>query len=211
MSSCDLNPNVELVAGPNVADEVRRAIACLFRPGDVVEVRVPKAGRNGTVSGYFAVWKALLEEVQRLEKGQFPGVYWTLNPVNPVLLGGADNRLKRNVDATTRDADVLHRVWLPVDLDPCRPVGISSSDAEHAAALEMACELKSRLADEGWPSPVLADSGNGAHLLYRLDLPNDEDSAALVKQVLEALSDRHTNGTVAVDLTTYNAARIFKA
>ena len=211
MSSCDLNPNAELVGGPNVADEVRRAISCLFRPGNVVEVRVPNAGKNGTISGYFADWEALARELERLEQLKFQGVFWTINPVNPALLGRADNRLKHHVATATSDADVLRRQFLPVDLDPCRPVGVSSSDAEHAAALEMARAIRTRLTNDGWPLPVLADSGNGAHLLYRLDLPNDADSSALVKQVLDALSDRHTNGTVAVDLTTYNAARIFKA
>jgi hypothetical protein len=28
---------------------------------------------------------------------------------------------------------------------------------------------------------VKADSGNGAHLLYRIDLPNDKESAALIQ------------------------------
>ncbi len=34
-------------------EEVARAVAVMFRPGDVVEVRVPKAGRQRTISGYF--------------------------------------------------------------------------------------------------------------------------------------------------------------
>ena len=56
----------------------------------------------------------------------------------------------------------------------------------------------------------MGDSGNGAHLLYRVDLPNDRASLDLVKGVLEALSFRFSDERVSVDITTANAARIWK-
>jgi hypothetical protein len=34
----------------------------------------------------------------------------------------------------------------------------------------------------GIPDPVLGDTGNGTHLLYPVDLPNDSDKYALPKQ-----------------------------
>lgn len=211
MSSREVNPNTELAAALTAAHEIRRAIPLVFRAGGVVEVRVPKAGRNRTISGYFSDPDRLAQELERLEGHGFRGVYWTLNPVNPALLARADHKLKSFVETTTSDADVLRRWLLPVDLDPRRPSGISSSDVEHAAALELAHLIRSQLAADGWPAPILADSGNGAHLLYRLDLPNDAASTDLIKRVLEALSNRFSYETVAVDVTTYNASRIFKA
>ncbi|MCX6632901.1 MAG: hypothetical protein NTW28_35330, partial [Candidatus Solibacter sp.] len=211
MSSPDVIPNPELAEASSAASEVRRAIGCLFRPGDVVEVRVPKAGRHRTVSGYYSDQKRLAQDIERLETRLFPGVYWTLNPVNPALLARADNNLKALVETTTSDKDIVRRWWLPVDLDPRRPAGISSSELEHSSALELARSIRAQLTSDGWPAPILADSGNGAHLLYRLDLPNAAESAELVKRVLEALSNRHSTDSVAVDLTTYNASRIFKA
>lgn len=211
MSSHEVRPIDGLSAGSGVTDIIRRAVGVLFRCGDVVEVRVPKAGRHRTISGYFSDPTRLVEEVERLDVNRFPGVYWTINPVNPALLGRADHKLKTFVENTTSDADILRRLWLPVDLDPRRPSGISSSNAEHTAALELALSIRADLTADGWPEPVLADSGNGAHLLYRLDLPNDAESAELVKLVLEALANRHSSDVVAVDATTYNASRIFKA
>ncbi len=211
MSSRDINPGAEMVSASNVADEIRRAVVCLFRPSDVAELRVPKAGRHRTISGYFSDQNRLVEEVERLEGLKFPGVFWTPNPVNPALLARADHKLKAFVENTTSDNDIVCRRWLLVDIDPRRPAGISSSNAEHAAALELASSIRAQLTEDGWPAPVLADSGNGAHLLYRLDLPNDAESTELVKRVLVALSNRHGTDTVAVDLTTYNASRIFKA
>jgi hypothetical protein len=56
----------------------------------------------------------------------------------------------------------------------------------------------------------MADSGNGAHLLYPIDLPNDDATRSLLKKTLEALGQKWNVSTVTVDPTTYNAARIWR-
>ena len=137
MSTLDVSPDAGDDVSAEKNDEVRRAIETLFRPGDVVEVRVPKAGKHRTISGYFVDFEELAQEIERLEHGRFAGVYWAANPVNPALLARAHNKLKTFAENTTNDGDILLRRWLPIDLDPKRPAGISSSDAEHAAALEL--------------------------------------------------------------------------
>ena len=210
MITPDLSPNADAEVA-DVSDEVRRAIAVLFRPGDVVEVRVPKAGKHRTISGYFEDFEELAHAVARLEDHRYPGIYWTLNPVNRALLARADHKLKSFAENTTSDGDILCRRWLPVDLDPKRPAGISSSDAEHAAALALAQHIRRELSVEGWTDPVSSDSGNGAHLAYPIDLPNDAESAELIKRCLRALAARYHSDAVAVDEGTYNASRIFKA
>jgi len=75
----------------------------------------------------------------------------------------------------------------------------------------LAALIAKALAGQGWPEPVFADSGNGAHLLYRADLPNNAETTDLLKRCLKALSARHSTDDVAVDETTFNASRIFKA
>ena len=62
----------------------------------------------------------------------------------------------------------------------------------------------------GWPAAILADSGNGAHLLYRINLANNEDGTALVRDTIAAVAGRFTAGGVDVDLKVFNAARIWK-
>jgi hypothetical protein len=179
--------------------EIQRAMSALFRPGDVVEVRVPKTGRSRTISGYFEDREELARAVERMEDCGYAGVYWTANPVNPALLARADHKLKSFADHTTTDADIVCRRWMVVDLDPKRPAGISSSHAEHTAALDLARRIRDELLAEGWPAPVFADSGNGAHLLYSVDLPNDPEAADILKRCLRALASRFNTGTVAVD------------
>ncbi len=177
---------------------IMEALAALHRPGDVVELRIP-GSRQGTLSGYYDDWRALTRDAARHD-GQVAAVYTTLNPVDPDLKARAYNRLQPYSKHTTADGDIVARRWLPVDLDPVRPAGISSTEAEHRAALDRAEELARWLTGLGWPAPLVADSGNGAHLLYRIDLPADD--GGLVNRVLAALAFRFDDervGTIRAD------------
>jgi len=62
----------------------------------------------------------------------------------------------------------------------------------------------------GWPEPIAADSGNGAHLLYRIDLPNDSESAQLIKQALTVLSTFFSDEKSGVDTSVAKAAQLWK-
>ena len=110
----------------------------------------------------------------------------------------------------TRKEDVTHRDWLLIDADPVRPSGISSTKEEKAAALEMLQEVASYLKNEGWPSPVTADSGNGFHALYHLDLPNTPEVETAVRNVLKHLDKKFSNDKVKVDTSVHDPNRITK-
>jgi hypothetical protein len=56
----------------------------------------------------------------------------------------------------------------------------------------------------------MAESGNGLHLLYPVDLPNDDASRDLLKAVLKTLAARFDNDAVSVDQSVFNAGRITK-
>ncbi len=60
----------------------------------------------------------------------------------------------------------------------------------------------------GWPDPIAADSGNGWHLLYHIDLPAIDDG--LVQRCLESLAARFDDDLVKIDRTVFNPARIWK-
>ena len=117
-------------------------------------------------------------------------MYITLKEVNPALLARRANRVKHRLgkkDSTTADGDILRRRWLPIDIDPVRLSGVSSTDAEHGAALDCAEKVAGFLHELGWPDPIVGDSGSCTHLLYRIDLPNDGTSRGLVKDCLFVL------------------------
>nr|VFJ48120.1 MAG: hypothetical protein BECKFM1743A_GA0114220_1005515 [Candidatus Kentron sp. FM]VFJ48795.1 MAG: hypothetical protein BECKFM1743C_GA0114222_1006315 [Candidatus Kentron sp. FM]VFK20793.1 MAG: hypothetical protein BECKFM1743B_GA0114221_107312 [Candidatus Kentron sp. FM] len=63
---------------------------------------------------------------------------------------------------------------------------------------------------EDWPEPLVAESGNGCHLLYPFDLPNDAESRDLVKGALAGLAQRFDTETATVDQAVFNAGHITK-
>jgi len=191
---------------------IAQALAALFPAGGVVEVRA--LADRFTHSGYFDDMAKLAEAAAALDADpEVRGIYVTLNEVDPALLARRANRVKMRLtrsDPTTADADIVRRRWLPIDLDPVRPSGVSSTDAEHEAALRKTDEIALWLSEQGFPAPIRADSGNGAHLLYRVDLANDAAATALVKGVLATLDALFSDEKVTVDTANYNAARIWK-
>jgi len=177
--------------------------------GHVYELRIPKAGRHRTVAGYFDDI-ALLANAAAQWDGKAAGIYVTLNPVNPALIARAANRAKPYADTTTSDADVFRRQRLLVDVDPKRPSGIASTDAEHQAAIEKARRIREALRGMGWPEPLLIDSGNGSYLIYAIDLLNSPQALILVNGVLAALKGMFEDDAVTIDTTVGNAARIVR-
>jgi len=199
-----------LVKPRDPRDEILAALGVLFREDQVVELRAPKYPRgNATTAGYFDDADALAGCALALS-GNAPGVYVTLNEIDPALLARIRNRVEPWAKQTTADADVIQRRWLPLDFDPVRPDGISSTDTEHEAALERARQCRQWLKGQGWPDPILADSGNGAHLLYRIDLPNDAAAKILVDFCLKAVAAQFSDEIVTVDTKVGNAGRIWK-
>jgi len=193
-------------------DEILRTCQALFAPGQVAELRALDAvtrewRRPHTVSGYFDDWDKLAAAALDIRAR---GIYVTLNPVNPALLARANNRVRdmQAGESSTSDNDIGARRWLPIDCDPVRPSGISATDAEHDLALARAREIRAYLQARSWPEPLLADSGNGAHLLYRMELPADD--GGLVEGALAALAFRFTDALVTVDQKNFNPARIWK-
>jgi hypothetical protein len=193
------------------AAEIERSIGILYREGDIIEVRVPNTEKSGTISGYFDDREALVKAICGVAPGNHPGIYWTLNPARQDLLARAANRLKIRAPHTTKDTDVSQICWLLTDIDPIRPAGVSSTREELQAAIDKAYQIKEFLSGRGWPAPVLAGSGNGAHLLHRMpDLPNSTETAELLRGCLQALSLRFSDDIVHIDTSTYNASRVAK-
>jgi hypothetical protein len=195
---------------------IQDALDVLFADGEVVEVRIPEPKETWAVlSGYFDDHRALARELA--SRNSDAGVYITLNPCKPALLARCKNRLEaqKSKSATlTTDNDIERRHWLLIDCDPGIPKGISSSEEEKAAASALANKVRKWLRKKGWPEPVLADSGNGYHLLYRIDLPNNPGARDLLKQVLEALAagfNTDQPNQPKIDPVVFNASRIVKA
>lgn len=194
------------------ADKVRRTLSLLVQPGQVFELRALEAKlgtqwKTGIVSGYFDDHEAAVKSLSLISTAK--SIYVTLNVVNPDLLARRYRRLDYAATGTTTgDQHIQSRLWLLIDLDPTRPSGISATDAEKNQAEMVALSIQDYLSAQGWALPIVCDSGNGWHLLYRLDLPANDNS--LIESFLKGLACKFNNGSVEVDTTTGNASRITK-
>ncbi len=166
-----------------------RFLALLWKEDEVREVRILKHNQYGhTASGYFSSPDHLAAAVTQWDGRA--NIYVTLNPVNPALLARAKNRIVERAEHTTADTDILSYHWLFLDIDPVRPSGISSTDAETAWAKDVLDAVVSYLSELGWPAPLTALSGNGYYALFAIDLSNTSASTELVKLVLARLAER---------------------
>lgn len=194
--------------------EVMRSLSLLVVPGATFEIRAlgTDRGRRVVRSGYFTDPSVAAEHIARVAASSH-GVYATLNTVLPELRARRADRIDvADKGETTGDQHVVSRTRLLIDIDAVRPSGISASDREHDAALSLAAEVADELDACGWPSPLRGDSGNGAHLVYAIDLPVDD--GGLVARVLEAAQSRwgcSVDGiALKIDTTVANPSRITK-
>lgn len=195
----------------------------LVDPGQVVELRALKV-QDGTRGG--STWAGTFtgDELPDLARaaldlsGNCQGVYYTLNPLKPARLTRQWPRVQKAAGGRlAHDHDVLARRWVLVDVDPVRAAGHekgSATDAEKAATRRLADAVRGYAAGRGWPAPVLCDSGNGHHLLYRLpqDYPvvTPVSPADPVRRALAALAAEFDGPDGTVDTAVYNPARIVK-
>lgn len=203
--------------------ECKIVYSIFFDPGEVTEIRAyGLSGKNkawsgwargaGIVYGYFDNAEAFGRAADALEAAKAPGIYFTLNPVNPDLLARAENRLKAadQKSSSTTDQDIVCIRWLPIDLDPVRPSGISSSDDELKAALVLRDKILESLRKDGLRG-IPACSGNGAHIcVYIKDGPNTETRKDVIRRALLSLHQKYSTDQVEVDQAVFNPSRIWK-
>lgn len=189
--------------------EVRKTFELMV--DDLTEVRI--IGNNITASGYFKDVDTLLKNLKQYENRQGLNFYFVMNSVNE----GCYSRQQRdcfieisrsNKTPTTSDKDIVKRNWLLLDIDCERPSGVSSTDTELQKAKDKANKVYRYLKNEGFERPIVAYSGSGTHLLYRISL--DPSETQLVKDSLLALDMMFSDEEVKIDTSVFNASRITK-
>jgi hypothetical protein len=179
-----------IIPSPDL-EQARRALDLLIPPGSTFEVR-------GLPSRRSYVGRDLDHAIAAV-RGMAGdcGIYWMMNPLRGDLTRAASDR------------DVLRRHWLMVDIDPVRPKEDgSATDLERRDAAAIGWEIRRDLAERSWPEPLMIDTGNGMQLLYRVDLPNNDQARLWVRGLLEALDKSYSTDRARVDTSVHNASRI---
>ena len=197
------------------AEEVKRALELLKPNDELFEIRGIKGKEN--ISGYFTNAE---NAINALESYNFRDtanwqIYFSLNKINTAcysreqcnkfISSNYGNKL-----ITTSDNDILHYEWILLDFDTERPSGTSSSNEELEKSHQKAVKIYQTLKEYGFGEPVTALSGNGYHLLYKVNFENTPENAQLVKDFLETLSRLYSDNMVEIDTSVFNPARICK-
>ena len=186
--------------------KVRQAVE-LLHGGELFELRYV-AGKK-IYTGYFKGADRLISELQMLPDSG-GNVYITLQYINDSCY----NREQRDKilfgKPTTSDGDISGYRTMLIDLDPVRPAGIGSTNVQLNAAHDKAAVIYKYLKASGFPEPIIAMSGNGWHLLYKVALGKTPENTELIRGCLNALDMMFSDGTVKVDTTVFNPSRVCK-
>lgn len=180
-----------------------------FKSGEeLVEVRIVDNAYKRTYSGYFTDVNTLLNEIRKYDNCN---IYFTLNAINPACYDREQHdRIVTKPKSTTSDNDIVGRDWILIDIDTKKPSDTNSTDEEKEMAKEVVNNVFKFLRDEGFEKPVVCDSGNGFHLLYKIAMKISNENTTICKEFLQVLDMLFSNPNVEIDCTTHNASRVCK-
>ena len=179
----------------------------VFEPGDLIEIRgigSKKFGPMRVLTRDLAY--AAREAANMVTLGS--NVYYLLNPIAP------DSRYATKSphddlcfsSYAARDEDIACRNLYMIDCDPVRESGTAASEEQRQEAMELAGKVRAYLRERQWPEPIVLDSGNGVHLLYKGDRCSADESE--LKIALKHLNREVGTPAVKIDTVVCNPARL---
>ncbi len=102
--------------------------------------------------------------------------------------------------------------WFVIDIDTLRPnkAKTNATEEEKQASLVTLDVIRLYLRESGWPEPAFCDSGNGWHLVWRVDLPNIPEDNELLHLCLVALAAKFNNQSAEIDTSLADPEQIIK-
>lgn len=173
---------------------------------ELVEIRALGRG-NRTFSGYFSDVEKIITAIAPYDDCN---LYFTLNTIDPACYSREQRDRMVKSPSTTSDRDIVKRKWILIDIDVERASGTNSTNEEKASARPIGNKVFAFLRDRGFNPPVICDSANGFHLLYRCDMENNAANTETCKKFLQVLDMYFSTEKVKVDVSTFNASRICK-
>lgn len=175
---------------------------------ELVEIRILDPETKRSYSGYFTDIETILKEIKRYEKCN---LYFTLNVIDPACYSREQHdKISTRPKSTTSDNEILARKWCLVDVDCEKPSDTNSTDEEKELAKEVVNNVYKFLRDEGFEQPVICDSANGFHLLYKQAMISNAQNTETMKNFLKVLDMYFSTDKVKIDCSTFNPSRICK-
>lgn len=189
-------------------DTIRLWWELFVRENVFTEVRI--LGRY-QYSGYFSNVENLINAIKPYASMDDEQVYFVLNKIDSACYGRTQSeKIVKSPKITTNDNDIVRRSFVFVDFDPVRKSGTNASNEEFELAHKKAQDVFRFLRDRGFSEPIICRSGNGMHLTYKVDFPNDEQTTETLKKFYEYLASVYTDDKVDIDTKVFNLARLCK-
>lgn len=199
--------------GFSVADAVR----LLVGPESLTEVRVLLQSADDRICRNQYYLGAQAEDVSRdvhpLDQlSNCIGIYLIPNPIDQKLIDRNTKWRKPFITKipSSNQSNMLSRKWILVDCDSIRPGECSATEAERVAAFDLAENVIASLSVFGFGNPIKADSGNGCHLIYPVEMPPDQPTSQLIKEFLGQLTNRCKVTGAKVDPVTWDSQRMVR-
>ncbi len=200
-------------------DELKKTIDLLKPNEQLFEVRIIKKElyknevREKVLSGYFTSFDSLKNALHDYEEPANINFFMTLNSIHPACYSRLQRDRFLKTKPTTSDSDITNYDWLLIDLDPVRPSDVSSTNDEVTKAKYKADEVQLWMRANGCSEPIIALSGNGIHMLYKIDISNElknKKSELFIGNVLKVIANKFNDDFVKIDTTVCNPSRVFK-
>ncbi len=191
--------------------EIRKTIP-LITLNQPYEVRI--VYNDGKVrSGYFKGEDILVKELEKVNLDDC-NVYITLGQIHEGCYCRKQRdrfiECKGKNAPSTSENDVIAFRWFLIDIDPKRPSGISSSDAELKHAMIVALRVIEFMAKLDFDSYIIALSGNGVHLLYRINEDATDENKQMLADCLKAVDAECSDDIVKIDSVNFKKAQVCK-
>lgn len=175
---------------------------------ELVEIRILDPSSKRAYSGYFTDIETIL---QAIKPYGLCNIYFTLNVINDACYSREQHdKILTKPKATTSDQDIVARKWCLIDIDCDKPSDTNSTDEEKELAKSVVNNVYKFLRDEGFEQPIVCDSANGFHLLYRQAMLVTNESTEVMRRFLQVLDMYFSTDKVKIDLTTFNPSRVCK-
>lgn len=175
---------------------------------ELVEIRILDPETKRSYSGYFTDIETILREIRKYEKCN---LYFTLNEIDPACYSREQHdKISTRPKSTTSDNEILARKWCLIDIDCEKPSDTNSTEEEKELAKEVVNNVYKFLKDEGFEQPIICDSANGFHLLYKQAMISNSENTETMKNFLKVLDMYFSTDKVKIDCSTFNPSRICK-
>lgn len=189
-------------------ETIRRWWDIFVKDNGFTEVRI--LGRF-QYSGYFDNVDSIIQAIKPYADMDDEQMYFVLNKIDSACFGRQQSgKIVKSPKITTNDNDIIRRCFVFVDFDPVRKSGTNASNEEFELAHKKAQDVFRFLREKGFSEPIICKSGNGLHLTYKVDFPNDEETTEIIKHFYEYLGSLFSDDKVDIDTKVFNLARLCK-